>query len=308
MDSGKGPLADLGRISLIGVGAVGSALASALDAQGARIVALASRHPERTASLAATLASHPSVVSPAEALLNADLVFLAVPDDAISPLAASLSWRSDQAAIHLSGASGLSALAAVLERGGQAAALHPLMTFPRSELPPDASEQMARMAGCVWALEASTPALGETLERLVSALDGTVVRLRAEDRVPYHIAAVLASNYVTTLLAAATTLWQPFAPDPSAALRALLPLLRASVESLERVGLPDALTGPIARGDTGTIAAHLAWLDAHADEDGITDLRAAYLALARLAIPIAQAKGSLSPEAGETLRGMLAPR
>ena len=292
-------------MSLIGVGAVGSALACALDSRGARIVALASRHPERTRTLATTLAARPAVVSPAEALRDADLVFLAVPDDAISPLAASLPWRAEQAAIHLSGASGLAALAAVLERGAQAAALHPLMTFPRSEVPLGASEQLARMSGCVWALEASAPALGETLEKLVGALSGTVVRLRAEDRVPYHIAAVLASNYVTTLLAAATSLWEPFASEPGAALSALLPLLRASVESLERVGLPDALTGPIARGDTGTIAAHLAWLDAHAAEPGIADLRAAYLALARLAIPIAQAKGALTAEEAETLRRLL---
>ena len=305
MAGAKGPLAEHGRISLIGVGAVGSALALALDARGARIVALASRHPERAQALAATLASRPPVVSPAEALRDADLVFLAVPDDAISPLAASLPWRAEQAAIHLSGASGLAALAAVLERGAQAAALHPLMTFPRSEVPLGASEQLARMSGCVWALEASAPALGETLEKLVGALSGTVVRLRAEDRVPYHIAAVLASNYVTTLLAAATSLWEPFASEPGAALSALLPLLRASVESLERVGLPDALTGPIARGDTGTIAAHLAWLDAHAAEPGIADLRAAYLALARLAIPIAQAKGALTAEEAETLRRLL---
>ncbi|MGH2487348.1 MAG: DUF2520 domain-containing protein, partial [Ktedonobacterales bacterium] len=87
------------------------------------------------------------------------------------------------------------------------------------------------------------------------------------------------------------------------ALPALLPLLRASVENLARVGLPDALTGPIARGDVGTITRHLAWLDAHTGDPGGADLRAAYIALARLAIPLAEAKGSLSAAAAAELRG-----
>ena len=306
MAAAKGPLADIGRISLIGVGAVGSALVRALDACGAPIVALASRHPERAQTVAATLSSPPPITTPARALAAADLVLLAVPDDAIAEVAAPLEWRPDQAAIHLSGVHGLSVLATVLERGAQAAALHPLMTFPATDPALSAAEQLARMAGCVWALEASSPELATKLERLVGALGGTVVSLRAEDRAPYHIAAVLASNYVITLLAAATSLWEPFAAEPGVALRALLPLLRASVESLERVGLPGALTGPIARGDIGAVTRHLAWLDAHAAKPSIADLRAAYVALARLAIPLAEAKGTLTPEAAETLRRMLA--
>jgi predicted short-subunit dehydrogenase-like oxidoreductase (DUF2520 family) len=302
-----GPLAALGRISLIGVGAVGSALAVALDARGAQITALSTRHPDRARLIADALSGHPPVTSPEQALAAADLVILAVPDDAIAALASSLPWRAGQAATHLSGAHGLDLLAPVIERGALAAAIHPLMTFPATGVIPSGAEQLARMAGCVWALEASTPALAATLETLIAALGGSVVRLRAEDRVPYHIAAVLASNYVTTLLAAATRLWEPFpaGDNPTRALAALLPLLRASVENLARVGLPDALSGPIARGDVGTITRHLAWLDAHASEPGVADLRSAYVALARLTIPLAQAKGSLSAAAAETLRGLL---
>lgn len=305
MSEATGPLAALGRISLIGVGAVGSALAVALDARGAQIVALASRHPDRARLVAKALSSHPPVTSPERALAGADLVLLAVPDDAIAEVAASLPWRAGQAAIHLSGARGLDALDTVTARGAQVAAIHPLMTFPAGVAVPSPSEQLARMAGCVWALEASAPALAATLETLIASLGGSVVRLRAEDRVPYHIAAVLSSNYVTTLLAAATRLWEPFTGESADPLVALLPLLRASVANIERVGLPDALSGPIARGDTGTIARHLAWLEAHAAEPGVADLRAAYIALARLAIPLAQAKGTLSAEAAAALRALL---
>ncbi|MGH2487962.1 MAG: DUF2520 domain-containing protein, partial [Ktedonobacterales bacterium] len=206
MTEATGPLAALGRISLIGVCAAGSALAVALDARGAQISALSTRHPDRVRLIADTLTSHPPITSPERALAGADLVILAVPDDSIAALASTLPWRAGQAAIHLSGARGLEILAPVTAHGALAAAIHPLMTFPATSVIPSGAEQLARLAGCVWALEASTPALAATLETLIGALGGSVVSLRAEDRVPYHIAAVLASNYVTTLLAAATRL------------------------------------------------------------------------------------------------------
>jgi predicted short-subunit dehydrogenase-like oxidoreductase (DUF2520 family) len=94
--------------------------------------------------------------------------------------------------------------------------------------------------------------------------------------------------------------------DGHAALTALLPLLRATVDRLAQNGLPDALSGPIARGDVGTVAAHLAWLDAMvASDPDMAALRDAYRALGRLAIPLAEAKGSLSPDAVQRLRTLL---
>lgn len=184
-------------------------------------------------------------------------------------------------------------------------ALHPLMTFPRDTLGTPVEQILARLAGCTWALEASDARLAAALARLVAGLDGRVVRLAPADRVPYHIAGVLASNYVAALLGTGVHLWQPFEPDAQAALRALLPLLKATVANLEAVGLPEALTGPLARGDSGTVAAHLAWLDAHAATSPGAALRDAYVALARLALPLAETKGTLTPEAAAELRRLL---
>ncbi|HEX8035688.1 MAG TPA: DUF2520 domain-containing protein, partial [Ktedonobacterales bacterium] len=194
-------------------------------------------------------------------------------------------------------------------RGAHPAALHPLMTFPR--YPIDApiapiAPILERVRGCTWALEAEDAAIAERLEAIVVALDGRIVRLAAADRVPYHISGVLASNFVAALVGAGASLWQGFGVDRAEAMAELLPLLRATVESLADVGLPGALTGPVARGDTGTVAAHLAWLDAHAAADPqIAVLRDAYVALARLAIPIARQKGTLSEEAAVRLEELL---
>ncbi|GAC1450331.1 MAG: hypothetical protein PVSMB4_09160 [Ktedonobacterales bacterium] len=185
--------------------------------------------------------------------------------------------------------------------GAAVAALHPLMIFPRPAVGADVA--LARLAGCTWALDAADDEIAARLESLVHALGGEVLRLASGERVPYHVAAVLASNYVVTLLGAAVSLWEGFGVDPDRALQALLPLLRATVENLATLGPAAALAGPVARGDASTVAAHLAWLRTRmaADRAGTAPdaaaVLAAYRALAELTLPLARARGSLSPEA-----------
>lgn len=305
MAAGDNTLGSLGHIGFIGAGAAGSALARALAAQGARVALVASLHGDSAAALAAAIPGA-RAAAPEEVVTATDLLVLAVPDDAIAMLAASLPWRAGQGVLHLSGARPASALAPAAVRGARIAALHPLMTFPRQPLDTPIATLLARFDGCSWALDCADAALTADLEALVAALGGRTTRIGAADRVPYHISGVLASNYVAVLLGAATELWAGFGVAPEEALQALLPLLRATVESLERVGLPDALTGPLARGDAGTIAAHLAWLDAHAgDVPQLAALREAYAALGRLALPIAQARGTFPPEAAARLAALL---
>lgn len=298
-------LARVGRIGLIGVGAVGGALARALSARGATVVAVAALHSARARAMAAELNGATRPTTPRGVVEASDLVFLAVPDDLITPLADVLPWRAGQIVVHLSGARGIEALARPAAQGARVAAAHPLMTFTRSDagtVQPDG----ARFAGCAWALETGDSDTRSLLERMVTALGGTAIALAARDRVPYHISGVLASNYVVTLLGAAVRLWAGFGVPENEALRSLLPLLRAAVEKLASEGLPSALTGPIARGDSGTVAAHLTWLDdAAAGDPDAALLRDAYRALAGLAIPIAEAKATISPEAAARLRELL---
>ena len=302
------PLAHLDSVGFVGAGAVGATLARLLAARGAHIRMVSARHLAHVGLLTRALPGQTQVGPPEEVAARCDLVFLAVPDDAITPLAESLPWHAGQGVVHLSGARPAAALAACLAYGAHPAALHPLMTFPRHPIDAPISPIFERLRGCTWALEAESSALAAQLEAIVAALDGRIVRLAPADRIPYHISGVLASNYVAALVGAGASLWQSFGVDPSNAVAALLPLLRATVESLADTGLPGALTGPVARGDTGTVAAHLAWLNAHAAEDPqIATLRDAYIALARLAIPIARQKGTLSDEAAARLEELLSP-
>lgn len=280
------------RIGIIGAGAVGTALAVALARAGVAVVAVASRRRESAARLAAVIPGCRAAA--AQAVVDAaDLVFLTVPDDAIAAVAAALAWRPGQAAVHCSGALPAAVLAPVARQGAQAGGFHPLQTFAGREAAPV-------LASATVAIEAEPP-LWDELARLAESLGCAVVRLRAEDRPRYHAAAVLASNYVVTLLHLATALWGEFGAPPETALRALLPLVRGTVDNLERVGLPAALTGPIARGDAGTIRRHLAALH------GQPAALAVYTALGQATVPVARAKGSLDAARAREIARLLDP-
>lgn len=311
----RAAVAALGPIGFIGAGAAGGALARALAARGARVVAVTGRQRAGAAAVAESIPGCHAVDGSAEVLAVAAIIVLAVPDDAIAALDATLSWRPTHTVAHLSGAHGIEALEHARVAGAGVAALHPLMLFPRPA--PDAATTLARLAGCAWALEASGDETVARMETLVAALDGHTIRIDGAARVPYHLAAVLASNYIVALLGAAVGLWERFGVDSATALAALLPLVRASVESLARLGPTQALTGPVARGDLGTVAAHLAWLAARADIApksatpapaaplDLAALDGAYRALGRLAIPLAQARGTLDATTARALDELL---
>ena len=116
----------------------------------------------------------------------------------------------------------------------------------------------------------------------------------------YHAAAVIACNYMVTLVKLATDLWQTFDVAPDEATQALLPLLRGTIANIDRVGIPQGLTGPIARGDTGTIRKHL-----EAMEKAAPDLLPTYRDLGRQTVPVALAKGRINQEQADALLALL---
>lgn len=296
------------RLGVVGVGAVGTTLAWGLAARGYPVVALASRSGEAASWLAEQLPGCRAVPSPSDVAELADLVLLTVPDDAIAAVAAALPWRRGQAVVHCSGASPARVLASAGEHGALYGSFHPLLSISRVR-PTCADEVLARLAGCTFAIEAPEP-LRATLAEMAGHLGARVVSLREEDRVPYHLAAVLVSNYSVTLMAAAADLWASFGVSRDEALLSLVPLLRSAVENLERLGLPDSLTGPLARGDLGTVRAHLAYL-AEKGEDGSVDralLSETYRLLGLLSLPLAEAKGRLSDERRHALERLLSAK
>ena len=155
------------------------------------------------------------------------------------------------------------------------------------------------MPGSTFALEAEEPLLG-TLKELATVLEGHWIELKASDKVIYHAAAVIACNYLVTLVKLATDLWQTFNVPSGQAIQALLPLIRGTIHNIETVGIPQCLTGPIARGDTGTIKKHLDALQKTAP-----DILSAYRELGLQTIPVALAKGRINQKQSEELEALI---
>lgn len=273
------------KLGFIGIGTVGSTLARALSTAGYVITAIHNRHPEKATRLAARLEGASALAS-AQAVADAcDLVLLTVSDDAIETVAGSITWSTDDAVVHCSGAASVDILAPAATQGAAVGVFHPLQTLAA----PDRAE--TNLPGSAFGIEASTDELAETLSQMARDLGGTPLILSGEKAI-YHASAVIASNYLVTLMSLASGLWEELGLSKEEGLKALLPLVRGTLANLERVGLPNALTGPIARGDVGTVDRHLETLGRVAPE-----LLAVYKELARRTIPIARAKGSLD-EAG----------
>ena len=281
-----------GGIGFIGAGAVATALAAAFSQREYPVRAVASRSRASALRLAARTPGVESCDDAQGVVDRCSMVFLTVPDAAIAGVAASLTWRRGQAAVHCSGATPLDSLDAPRSQGALVGGFHPLQTFAAPEGAP------RDLRGTAFGIEADEPLL-EGLEALAAALGGRPIRLRAEDRPLYHASAVAVCGLLTSLVGLSADLWSGYA-SPSDGLRALLPLVRGTVESLERDGLPTALTGPLTRGDEATVASHLSALEAASPE-----LLPIYCRLALAALPMARAKGGLSPDGEAALERSL---
>lgn len=264
------------KVGLVGAGAAGGALARALAAAGVPVVAVTGKGPERAHTLAAAIPECAAVPTAQDVADRADLVVLAVPDRAIAEVCASVRWRADAAVVHCSGAHSLDVLEPARAAGALVGGCHPLQTLT------GAPEDAARLAGSVFGIEAEEPLRG-MLADLVERIGGRPVFLSARDKALYHASAVLISNYTVTLAATAAGLWEAFGVDRRDGLRALLPLLQGTVANLEQHGVPNALTGPIARGDAGTLERHL-----NALADYRPDLLPLYRELGRHTVPLAR--------------------
>lgn len=284
------------RVGFVGAGRLATALAHELDhlVAEAQITAVTARSAASAETLAGRLLGAQAVATAQDVANRADLVIIATPDDAIASVASSIAWRPGQMAVHCSGAQSAAALSAAAVQGALTGVLHPLQTLAGRE------PELGLFRGITFAVEAPEP-LAVILQWWAQALGGRWITLRPEDRVLYHAAAVIASNYLVTLAKLASGLWEEMGIGRAEALRALLPLMHGTVENLERVGLPDGLTGPIARGDLGTVERHLAAVGERAPQ-----LLAVYRELGLQTVPLAEELGRVNAGQAAALRNALA--
>ncbi len=281
------------KIGFIGAGTVGTALAVRLNRCGYDIAAVSSRSLSSAQRLAGMVGDVPVYSSPQEVADHASVVFITTPDDAISVVIDLVRWHQGQNVVHCSGADGLDILEPARLVGAQVGSFHPLQTF--------ASIQNAidNLPGSTFALEAEG-ALLAVLETMAVSLEGRWIKLSAGDKAAYHTAAVMTSNYLVTLVKLATDLWAGFGIPRDQAIQALLPLLKGTLNNIENLSVPAALTGPIARGDIGTIQIHLNTL-----KETAPAILPAYCQLGLQTIPVALAKGKINDNQARELEDIL---
>jgi predicted short-subunit dehydrogenase-like oxidoreductase (DUF2520 family) len=282
-------------VGIIGAGAVGTALGVAISRAGWPVAAVASRDAGRRERFCALVPAARGFAEATAILDEVELMILAVPDDAIPAVVESLRLYSGQILVHTSGLLGAEVLQPALAAGSHVGAFHPLVSFTS-----DVERSVEAIKGATIALEGDDRLIG-LLADLAEAIGGVPVRLPPGSKPAYHAAAVLTSGGAVALLDAVVNLAAVAGMDERGALAVYGRLLEQTLANARAGGVAQALTGPITRGDVGTVQAHLAAVRQFAP--AVEEL---YLAAARRELGLVEQRGSLSPEALGRLRAALA--
>ncbi len=242
-------------IALIGVGRVGTAICKRLHLAGYSIEKVISRDRDRAIAACNFIgcATSAADIKPATAA-TAQIILLAVPDDQIGPLAQQLQTdvelSTQTTLVHFSGLHS----AAIMQHNKAEAmllSLHPLLPFADNQI------AFKKLVQCPCAVESNNPSALATGERLVTAIDAIPFTIASNKKPLYHAAACIASNYLVTLLDSAQQLLNQCGIEDKQTTPLLLPLVKASLDNMQQLGTEQGLTGPIVRGDLGTVANHI---------------------------------------------------
>lgn len=285
------------RLGFIGAGKVGSAFALLLQKAGYEVVGIASRTPSSAQRLAARLNS--PVLTAVQVAENAQALFLTTTDDALAEVVADLTrdkgFHPGQIVLHTSGALTSKVLDSAAARGAITLSLHPLQSFASVD------EAVAILPGSYFSVEGDTRGFSFARE-IVEKLGGRCFYLDSEAKVLYHAAACVASNYLVGIVACSLDLLAAAKVPEEVRLISLLPLIEGTLNNVRKMGIPQALTGPLARGDLGTVRHHLAALK------DLPEQLAVYQSLGLYTVDVARAKGTISAEQASALRSLLEKR
>ncbi|MQF87288.1 MAG: DUF2520 domain-containing protein [SAR202 cluster bacterium] len=230
-------------IGFIGAGRLAGVLAPVLFKSGYGVSSIASRSRDSASVLSKKIpGSHVSAVEDT----CADLIFITTTDSAITD--AALNVHSDNAkyVVHCSGASSLEKLAIVKEKGLMVGSWHPYQTFNKS----------TALEGVTFGIEAESP-LKEILYEMTLRVNGIPLEIPSEMRALYHASSVMSCGYLATLFHSAWQTWISAGLSKERGLDAVLKIMRSTLDAIEEHGFPDAVTGPIVRGDKETVNAQL---------------------------------------------------
>jgi predicted short-subunit dehydrogenase-like oxidoreductase (DUF2520 family) len=260
-------------ISIIGAGRVGATLGGRLRGQGWRISAVITQSKATSRAAVRKIGSGSAQSRINHDVLDADVILLATPDDALAGVAKSLAQTAGNAlrgkiVLHTSGALDRGVLAPLARLGASTGSLHPMQTFSGHNAP--------KLEGIIFAVEGD-PNARRAGREIARTLGGVPITLDGRGKPAYHAAGVLAAGHAVALLESAIEVLIGIGFTRRRALDTLLPLTHQMLDNMKRFGARASWTGPVARGDHATIAKHANALRRYPRE-----FRQAYAALALL--------------------------
>jgi predicted short-subunit dehydrogenase-like oxidoreductase (DUF2520 family) len=281
--------------SIVGAGRLGTVLAAALVRRRWKIELIVDKDARAARASRRIVGRGRASTSVGAKARPGRVVIIAVPDDAVTGVAAGLArsgvcWAG-RSVFHTSGLLPARALRPLAERGASVASLHPVQSIPRKEAP------ASIFKGITWGIEGD-PAGVEAAGEIVRSLGGNAILLSEKDKPLYHAACSLASNAFVALEWTASGLLRTAGIGQSTAAAILLPLAQGTLQNVKNLGLEKALTGPILRGDVASVRGHLKALR---KDPGA---RAVYLALGRQTLRLA-GKGGLPAGRLKALKRLL---
>lgn len=275
------------RVGIIGAGVVGTAIGVVLHDKGYEITGVHDIKSESTKTLVERIGCA-TFSSPQEVSRSSDILFITTSDTAIQEVADQLAYcgafHSGQVVVHMSGAQTSEVLDSAKGYGARVLSLHPLQSFASLE------QAIKNIPGSIFSIEGDedTYAMGTSI---VEKLEGEYFFIDKKAKPLYHAGACVVSNYLVTLVDFGINLLEVTGVPRKLAARALLPLIQGTVRNIESVGIPNALTGPIARGDQGTVLNHLSCMQQTRPE-----LIHLYSWLGYYTAQVALDKGTINPE------------
>lgn len=286
-------------VSIIGAGVVGSAVGHLLRQQGYTIKGVVARRLASAKKAAEFIGEGKAGTDAVAAASSADFVLITTPDKAIKPTCDEIAAGGGFAmegrgciaplVAHFSGALGSDVLGSARDAGARVASIHPLQSLA------SARQAVANLPGSYMSVEGDPSAMADCFE-IVDALGGLRMVIPSGQKPLYHAGAAVASNYLVTVVDFAVTIYESLGMSRADAVKAVMPLVRGTVNNIERVGVPDALTGPIARGDVATVEGHIEVL-----AKTMPNMLSLYKELGRHTVSVGLAKGSLAKEDADRL-------
>ncbi len=285
-------------VAIVGCGKVGTCLGKFLSNAGYPVVGVASRSLSSAERTAGIIGVDRFTDLSESVTVRADVVLITTPDDAIAVTCQDLAGKggfcSGAVVLHCSGALPSTLLAPARSAGAAIGSMHPLQSFARIEV------ENNPFFGIVVAVEGETAAVAMA-RAMARDLEAVSIEIQTQAKTLYHASAVVASNYLVTVMDLSFQLLQSAGVAPGDVFKVLNPLINGTMANIEKVGIPEALTGPIARGDVATVAEHL-------DRIGVLrpDLLSLYRALGQATVELARAK-RLKTTLAEQLTELLKP-